>query len=294
MAKGRFISKEICIDKRVNELSDGYSLVGFTWLITHADREGRIYGDPAIVKSLIFPRRPEITVSMVQKYIEEWQGVGLIKLYKSNGDIYIEFPNFAKHQVGLRKERESESTIPEYKPENEFSFEKDTEPAQLRQNAGAMTEDSVKNRVNIKLIKVNDNVKVNVGAEKTAQPEPHYEPCDDYGEPIPTKKAKKPKSDGRSKTPAIIAFRRLTGQYPKTINYQDVIDILGNAPNEPLLASCYREWCARGYNAKSIKWLTDWYKNGGVPGRKQSVPEPKGMAAVRAMAQRLEAEDGNG
>lgn len=130
---------------------------------------------------------------------------------------------------------------------------------------------------------------------KADSDEPVYEPCDDCGELIPVKKPKKtPKSDGRSKTPAIIAFRRLTGQYPKVINYQEILDVLGENPNEPLLASCYREWCARGYNTKSIKWLTDWYKHGGIPGRNQPVPEPKGMAAVRAMAAELEArENGN-
>ncbi len=104
-------------------------------------------------------------------------------------------------------------------------------------------------------------------AEKSAKPEPHYEPCDDDGIEIPKKKPKKkPIPDGRSKTPAIIAFRRLTGHYPKSINYQDVIDILGEVPDEVKLAACYKEWCARGYNSNSIKWLTEWYKNG-IPQR---------------------------
>jgi hypothetical protein len=100
--------------------------------------------------------------------------------------------------------------------------------------------------------------------------EPHYEPCDDDGLEIPTKKAKKrKKSDGQSKSPAIIAFRRLTGHYPKTVNYQDVIDVLGEKPDEKKLSGCYREWCARGYNANSIKWLTDWYAKG-IPGRRKT------------------------
>ena len=139
MAKGRFISKEICLDKKVNSLSDGYSMVGFTWLITHADCEGRIYGDPAIVKSLIFPRLLNITVEMVAGYIQEWEDAGLIKTYEVNDDKYIEFPNFGKHQVGLRKERESPSTIPS--------------------NCGFLPAKIRKNRVNVKLIEVNNNIK---------------------------------------------------------------------------------------------------------------------------------------
>lgn len=145
MAKGRFISKEICLDKKVNELSDGYSMVGFTWLITHTDCEGRTYGDPAIVKSLIFPRRIAITVEMIAGYIQEWEEVGLIITYQVNGDQYIEFPNFGKHQVGLRKEREQASHIPA--------------------NCGFNPEASGKNRVNVKLSEV--NIKLSEGKNGT-------------------------------------------------------------------------------------------------------------------------------
>jgi len=113
MAKGRFISKEISLDKRVNSLSDSTSMLGFTWLITHLDCEGRTYGDPAIVKSLIFPRRTDITVEMVKGYIQDWLNAGLIILYESDDDLYIQFPNFDKHQVGLRKDREPASSIPD-------------------------------------------------------------------------------------------------------------------------------------------------------------------------------------
>ena len=153
MAKGRFISKEICLDKKVNGLSDGYSMVGFTWLITHADCEGRIYGDPAIVKSLIFPRRMDVTVEMVNGYIQEWETTGLIKTYEVNSDIYIQFPNFDKHQVGLRKEREPHSPIP-------------ANDGKMRNSSGKNPQSSGKNRVNVNVklidkVNVNENVEVN-------------------------------------------------------------------------------------------------------------------------------------
>jgi hypothetical protein len=140
VAKGRFVSKEICLDKKVSGLSDGYSMAGFTWLITHTDCEGRIYGDPAIVKSLIFPRRMDVTVEMVAGYIQEWEAAGLITTYEVNDDKYIEFPNFGKHQVGLRKDREPPSHIP---------AKCGNHPAKIR-----------KNRVNVKLIEVNSNSKL--------------------------------------------------------------------------------------------------------------------------------------
>lgn len=112
MARGRFISKEITIDKKVNSLSDAYSMLAFTWLLTHADGYGRTYGDPAIVKSVIFPRRPEVSVEMVESYINEWHDLGLVNLYEVDDDQYIEFPNFGKHQVGLRIDKEAKSNIP--------------------------------------------------------------------------------------------------------------------------------------------------------------------------------------
>lgn len=113
MARGRFISKEICVDKKVNNLSSPWSMLAFTWLLCHADAQGRTYGDPAIVKSLVFPRRDgEITTDQVESFIEEWNDCGLINWYEVNGDKYIEFPNFEKHQIGLRKNREPASIIP--------------------------------------------------------------------------------------------------------------------------------------------------------------------------------------
>ena len=112
MARGRFISKEITIDKKVNKLSSPWSMLGFTWLLTHADVKGRVYGDPAVVRSIIFPRLPEITIEEVEGYIREWADTGLINWYLVDDDMYIEFPNFSKHQLGLRYDKEAKSSIP--------------------------------------------------------------------------------------------------------------------------------------------------------------------------------------
>lgn len=112
MARGRFISKEITLDKKVNSLSSPWSMLAFTWLISSADVEGRTYGDPCIVKSLVFPRQPAITVDQVEGFIREWDAAGLVIWYEVDGEKYICFPNFEKHQVGLRKDREPGSTIP--------------------------------------------------------------------------------------------------------------------------------------------------------------------------------------
>jgi len=113
MGRGRFITNAISKDKRINQLSDDTSRLGFTWLITFADREGRTYGDPAIVRSMLFPRREDISIRQMEGYIREWADLKLVVWYEADGDLYIYFPAFEKNQTGMRKNREPASHIPE-------------------------------------------------------------------------------------------------------------------------------------------------------------------------------------
>lgn len=111
MARGRMISNEITRDKKINDLSSDTCRLAFTWLVTFADVEGRTYGDPAMLRSMLFPRRTDITFEMIQEFIIEWQDAGLVQWYEAGGDKWIAFPNFGKHQK-LRKDRETPSSIP--------------------------------------------------------------------------------------------------------------------------------------------------------------------------------------
>jgi hypothetical protein len=113
MAQGRMIVNAIAADKRINKLSDDTSRLAFTWLITFADCEGRTYGDPAVVRSMLFPRRQDVTIERMEDYIREWALLGLVVWYESDGDIWISFPKFDKNQPGLRKDREAASRIPQ-------------------------------------------------------------------------------------------------------------------------------------------------------------------------------------
>jgi hypothetical protein len=85
-----------------------------------------------------------------------------------------------------------------------------------------------------------------------------YEPCDEEGNPIKEKKKKEPKEPTH---PAIVAFRRTTGRYPPKTNYDWVIDILGDSPDELNLHECKANWDRRGYNGNSLKWV-EWYRDG--------------------------------
>ena len=164
MARGRFISKEITLDKKVNSLSSAYSMLAFTWLLTHADGYGRTYGDPAVVRSMVFPRRPEVTVDDVDGYIREWSDAGLIIWYEVAGDMYIEFPNFSKHQVGLNITKEAKSNIP---PNPAGAGKLPEIPGKLPENSGELPEDSGKlpPEVNSKLSVIEGEEEVEVEVE---------------------------------------------------------------------------------------------------------------------------------
>ena len=111
MARGRFISNAIITDRQVHELSSDTCRLAYTWLITLADREGRVVGEPDLLLAQLFPRRlGKITPDDVEGFINEWVNAGFMIWYEGNdGDKVLQLVNFEKHQSGLRKEREAES-----------------------------------------------------------------------------------------------------------------------------------------------------------------------------------------
>jgi len=116
MARGRMISKAISLDEKVDALSDDTARLLFTWMIPHLDCEGRIYGEAIVFKSIVAPRR-NYSVKKVEKVLIELEKNGLIERYSINNNLYISVPNFQKHQLGLRKDKESQSQIPPNTPD---------------------------------------------------------------------------------------------------------------------------------------------------------------------------------
>jgi hypothetical protein len=105
-------------------------------------------------------------------------------------------------------------------------------------------------------------------AKNAGKPEPIRVPCD--GDGIPDDWKDKPKRkekhqpDPRYTHIAYSAFYSVTKKRPASILVDEVIKIVGDNPDIEHLRKCYIEWCSRGYNPTSIKWL-DWYTNG-IPG----------------------------
>ena len=112
MAKGRMLSKQICVSEQVDELSTALCQLAFTWSITHLDKNGCLPASPKKLKGLIFPLRVDVTVDHMKSFVDEWVDRGLVLRYSANGDHYLAYPSFTDHQVGLRREKEGATSIP--------------------------------------------------------------------------------------------------------------------------------------------------------------------------------------
>lgn len=84
----------------------------FSRCLPHLDREGRMTGNPELVRSLVCPLRPEMTVEAVRLALVELSGVDLVAWYEVGARQCLAFPGFDRHQKGLRKDRESPSRFP--------------------------------------------------------------------------------------------------------------------------------------------------------------------------------------
>ena len=110
MAK-RMIHTNIWASGQVGKLSKEARLV-FIGLITLADDDGRLKGNPAFLRSQIFPYDEELKTTEVKKWLEEIVAQELVLCYEITGEDYLYHPNWKKYQT-LRSDRKKESHIPE-------------------------------------------------------------------------------------------------------------------------------------------------------------------------------------
>lgn len=132
-------------------------------------------------------------------------------------------------------------------------------------------------------VKCNE-MKCNESISADAEPAPNFPPPtgdllpESRSESQPESKAKAKRSarlpDPRSKHPAILCAKGIAGKFPPIEIYEDVIQVLGDAPDGPRLAECRKAWVARGYNGNSWNWLLDWYTNG-IPTGGKPKPQPE-------------------
>lgn len=123
MASRRMLSKSISISEQVNDLSDFAALL-FTWMIPHADDWGILPGSTKKIKALVIPMRKQAPKD-VEKALYELVSAELIWWYEVEGERYIQFRKWDKHQEGLHKRTKpkfpefpgSSGNVPEIPPE---------------------------------------------------------------------------------------------------------------------------------------------------------------------------------
>ena len=79
-AKARMLWGSISTSERVNRLSLKAALL-YTWLLPHADDQGRMSGSPATIKAVVVPMRTDITESEILDLLHEIEHQNLITLY---------------------------------------------------------------------------------------------------------------------------------------------------------------------------------------------------------------------
>lgn len=84
--------------------------------------------------------------------------------------------------------------------------------------------------------------------------------------------------------PTMMLVRDILKRYPDPALFPQIVDTLGDAPDEARLRNAHIEWVKRGYNPSNLAWLFDWYVNNSTPRRqpsgtnigKPSTPAPVG------------------
>jgi len=110
-SKGRMIYWKISYCKQLTKVSLLAKLF-FTWLIPNTDNLGRMEGDPAVLKGMIFPYEDEINLKQIEGALNELATEYLIMWYSIGGNWYIQFPKLYKYQI-LDKNNSKRSDYPE-------------------------------------------------------------------------------------------------------------------------------------------------------------------------------------
>ena len=139
MARGRMLNKTVSLSLKFHDLPDDTCRLLATWIISQLDYRGVFYADPAVVKSMVFPRRTDITIDDVARYLDAMQEAGLIEVFEVRGELWQSWPGFAHNQIGLRAERERT----EYPPPPGWSEpEAPPEDSESPQDGGKLQDDS--------------------------------------------------------------------------------------------------------------------------------------------------------
>lgn len=172
-------AKDRLLAELIDEVGPMAGLVCFG-LIPFQDRDGRIHGDPRVLKGQCWPRVDSITPEVIEAAVRACHEKQILIWYEVDGDKWICFPGFAKNQEGFRYDRESESTIPPPPPELLSNWRKPRELVLANSGitpatAGITPQNSAELRQLPAEVEVQDQVEVE--QKRTQRPDREPEPA---------------------------------------------------------------------------------------------------------------------
>lgn len=141
---------KISVSLQVNKLPEPAQLL-FTWMISHADDEGRLKGDAESVRALVVPMK-HWSLKRMESYLNAIKNEGLIYRWQENNEWFIEFVKWTDHQY-IQKDRFKASTLPRYSKESGHTL--DTERIQIGNNSSPQAKVSEVKEREIKQSEVN-------------------------------------------------------------------------------------------------------------------------------------------
>lgn len=93
----RLIKEGIRTSRQIGGLDD-FTFRTWTYLITYVDDYGRGSADPELLKGFLFARRKGTTEKNISDALDKLACAGLIQLYEVDGEPFLYFPTWAKHQ----------------------------------------------------------------------------------------------------------------------------------------------------------------------------------------------------
>lgn len=114
MPRGRMIDKRISDSKKLGKVSDKARVLYFM-LLPHLDKNGAFKALPGLIK---WTAMPNINYEYrdIEKALNELHGIGLLVLYKVNGDEYLRYIRFREFQTN-DPNKEGKTDIPEPTPD---------------------------------------------------------------------------------------------------------------------------------------------------------------------------------
>lgn len=125
MAKARMLHQKISTSRQVNRLSLPARLL-FTWLIPHADDEGKLKGEADVIKAKVVPMT-SWSLKRIEGWLEEIKNASLIYRWELNSEWFIEFVKWKDYQQ-LRSDRFKSSKLPSFPNKNDNQLSTDGQP----------------------------------------------------------------------------------------------------------------------------------------------------------------------